>query len=126
MLASLVYACLRLLLEAIFVAARPASASDCEAELLVLRDQVRVLQRQVARPDLKPGDRLVLAALLSRLRRRSWPELIVRPETVLGWHRALVRRRWAAFGRRARRTGRPALPIEVRELVLRLARENPR
>ena len=126
MLASLVYACLRLLLDAMFVAARPGSADDRDAELLVLRHQVRVLQRQIARPDLKPGDRLVLAALLIRLRRNSWPELIVRPETVLGWHRALVHRRWAAFGRRARRIGRPGLSAEVRELVLRLARENSR
>ena len=69
---------------------------------------------------------MVLAALLGRLKRNAWPELIVRPETVVGWRRALIRRRWAPFGRQARRTGRPALPTEVSELVLRLARENPR
>ena len=45
---------------------------------------------------------LVLAALLGRINRKPWPELIVRPETVIGWHRALVRRRWATFGRQAR------------------------
>ncbi len=48
----------------------------------------------------------------------------MRPATILGWHRALVRRRWAAFSRR-RGPGRPPLPAECRELVLRLARQNP-
>jgi hypothetical protein len=51
--------------------------------------------------------------------------LLVQPATIFGWHRALVRRRWAAFGRR-RGPGRPPLPAECQELVLRLARENPR
>ncbi len=50
--------------------------------------------------------------------------LLVQPATILGWHRALVRRRWAAFGR-SRGPGRPQLPAECQELVLRLAKENP-
>src|SRR5207248_11322363 len=58
-----------------------------------------------------------------RLRRTSRPPFFVRPDTLLGWHRQLVRKRWTYSGRRP---GRPAVPEEIRELVLRLARENPR
>lgn len=57
--------------------------------------------------------------------RAEWWRFPVRPETLLRWHRALVRRKWAAFGRR-RGPGRPLLPAELQDLVLRLARENPR
>jgi len=65
---------------------------------------------------------MILAALGRQLPASAL--LLVQPATILGWHRALVRRRWAAFGRRRGR-GRPSLPAECRELVLRLARENP-
>ncbi len=68
---------------------------------------------------------MILAALARRLPRRAWGGLLVRPETLLGWHRALVRRKWAAFGRR-RGPGRPRIDGECRQLILRLARENPR
>jgi len=66
---------------------------------------------------------MILAALGRRLPASAL--LLVQPATVLSWHRALVHRRWAAFGRR-RGPGRPPLPAECQELVLRLARENPR
>ncbi len=68
---------------------------------------------------------MILSALVRRLPRRAWGGLLVRPETVLGWHRALVRRKWAAFGRR-RDPGRPRIGGECRQLILRLARESPR
>src|SRR5262249_26070527 len=93
-------------------------------ELLALRQEVRVLRRQVKRTGWRPGDRLFLVALSRRLPRGEWRRLPVRPETLLRWHRELVRRKWAAFGRR-RGPGRPPLAEEVRALILRLARENP-
>jgi transposase InsO family protein len=66
---------------------------------------------------------MVLAALRERLPRSAWAALRVQPETVLGWHRDLIRRRWAAYRDRPSR-GRPPLSEECRELVIRMAREN--
>jgi putative transposase len=100
-------------------AARPETV-----ELLALRHEVRVLRRQVTRPAWRPRDRLLLAALSRCLPRAQWGRLPVRPETLLRWHRELVRRRWAAFGRR-RGPGRPPRAPDLRALILRLARENP-
>jgi putative transposase len=91
-------------------------------EVVILRHEVSVLRRQVARPALRPADRAVLAAfsrLLSALRRGH---LFVRPETLLRWHRDLVRRRWTTSHARP---GRPGLPGGTVALVVRLARENP-
>jgi hypothetical protein len=123
MLLSLTYALLRLVLDLLLVRCSADSASD--AELLALRHEVRVLRRQTKRARWRSGDRLVFAALSRCLPRPEWHGFPVRPETLLGWHRALVRRKWAAFGRR-RGPGRPPLPDAVVELVVRLARENPR
>jgi hypothetical protein len=95
-----------------------------DIELLVLRHEVRVLRRQVKRTVWQPGDRFVLSGLGSRLPRAAWGVLPVRPETLLRWHREIVRRTWAAFGRR-RGPGRPPLPDAVRDLIERLAQENP-
>jgi len=115
-----VYACLRLLIGLIVV--RSGSEQQHELELLALRHQLAILRRQVKRPELTKGDRLILAALGRHLPEGS---LLFAPATLLRWHRELVRRRWAAFGQRARR-GRPPIPADLQELILRLARENPR
>ena len=97
------------------------------AEILILRHQLAVLQRrQPHRPYLTWADRALLAALLSvipKARRQGLP-LLVTPDTILRWHRDIVRRRQAARSRRGR-TGRPATRQNVKALVLRLARENP-
>src|SRR6266542_1561999 len=94
-----------------------------DIELLVLRHQLVVLGRQMGRPSLRPTDRAFLAALARVLPRRRRQGLVVTPQTLLRWHRELVRRKWA---QPRGRPGRPAVDPQVRELVLRLARENPR
>ncbi len=123
MLLALVYAIARLLLDLLLLRRRPDAS--LQLEVLVLH-QLRALQRQVGCPRWRTGDRLLLAALSQRLSTAAWPAFLVRPETLLRWHRALVRRKWALFTARRRKRGRPRLPAELRELVVRLARENPR
>src|ERR1019366_6449479 len=97
------------------------------AEILILRHQLTVLQRhQPCRPKLTWADRALLATLLSVIpkARRRGLRLLVTPDTIPRWHRDIVRRRWAARSRRGK-TGRPATRRNIRALVLRLARENP-
>jgi len=96
---------------------------DKDVEIAVLRHQLAVLHRQVARPRYAPTDRLVLATLARLLPRERWSAFLVTPATLLRWHRELVRRRWTY--RRELRVQRGFDPALV-ELVLRLARENPR
>jgi putative transposase len=121
--AGLLYSLLRVLLDAIATSQR--DQAKLQAEVLVLRRQVQVLERQIKRVKWAPADRMVLAALRDRLPRSAWAALRVQPETVLGWHRDLVRRRWAAYRDRPSR-GRPPISEECRELVIRMARENSR
>ena len=99
--------------------ARGSASKD--AEILVLRHQLAVLRRQVGRPRLSWADRAILAGLSRLLRRHRWPVFFVRPDTLLGWHRDLVRRRWTT----TQAPGRPPVAAELRRLVLRLAAENP-
>ena len=101
------------------------SGDKCDAEILALRHQVSVLQRQIDRPRFAPTDRTVLA-LLSRAFDPAGLRpvvLIVKPATVIGWHRRLIARRWTQPPQP--RTGRPPTPGELRRLVLRLDVENP-
>src|SRR5438094_4956273 len=93
-----------------------------EVEILVLRHELAVLRRQVARPNCRPADRVFLAALARLLPRDRWGSVFVRPETIRRWHRALIARRWTYP---ARQPGRPATDADIRALILRLARENP-
>ncbi len=97
---------------------------DADAvEIAVLRHQLAVLRRQVARPRYTPADRMLLAALARLLPRGRWAAFLVTPSTLLRWHRELIARRWTY-----QRTGRDrrGLSEEVVALVVRLARENPR
>jgi putative transposase len=93
-----------------------------DAEIAVLRHQLLVLRRQVTRPRFTPSDRVVLAMLARLLPRDRWPVFLVTPGTLLRWHRELVVRRWT-YPRTGRRRG---LDPAVVDVVLRLARENPR
>jgi transposase len=118
---SFLYWSLRRLLELVML--RFCSEREKEIEILLLRHQLRVLERQVARPELTQADRALLAAFSRVLSRQAWRRsAFVTPATLLRWHRELVARRWTYPHRRP---GRPAMPAEVRELVVRLARENP-
>ena len=97
------------------------------AEILILRHQLTVLQRrQPRRPKLNWADRALLATLLGvipRARRHGLRRLVT-PDTIVRWHREVVRRRWAARSMRGK-SGRPATRRNISALVLRLARENP-
>jgi putative transposase len=118
---SLFYWSLRRLLELVVLWRR--SEREKEVEILLLRHQLRVLERQVVRPQVTQADRALLAAFSRALSRQAWrSSLFVKPETVLRWHRELVARRWT-YPRRG--PGRPATAAEIRVLVVRLARENP-
>jgi len=89
----------------------------------VLRHQLAVLRRQAARPRFSWSDRALIATLAKLVPRGRWAAFLVKPETILRWHRALVRRRWTYPHRGP---GRPSLPQETVELIVRLAKENPR
>jgi transposase InsO family protein len=99
------------------------SRSDAALEVLALRQQVAVLKRKRPRPVLNSFDRLFWTALRHCWSRWADVLVIVRPETVIGWHRAGFRLYWRWRSRP--RGGRPKITEEIRVLIRRLAQENP-
>ena len=120
MLSKFAYLTLCRSIQLLVLLARGDAAKDLE--ILVLRHQLAVLRLQTARPRLKPADRALLAAVSRVLPRGLWSCFFVRPET-LRWHRRLVAGAWT---HPHRGTGRPPLDQELQQLIVRLARENPR
>ncbi|MFE3455307.1 integrase core domain-containing protein [Nonomuraea sp. NPDC059194] len=108
-----------------FMRLLPMADRDKEIEILVLRHQVTVLRRQVAKPVFTPADRFLLSGLLHHLPMDKLRQLIllVRPDTLLRWHRDLLSRRHAVASA-PRWPGRPRTVRSIRALVLRLAQEN--
>src|SRR3954454_12050901 len=106
----------------------PGSDRDKDTEILALRHQLAVLRRQLdgQRIRFDPADRAWLAALVHQLPRPSLHRvrLLVRPDTILRWHRDVTARRHAT-GSRPHRRGRPRTVHSIRTLVLRLVAENP-
>ncbi|GAA2216270.1 hypothetical protein GCM10009850_117390 [Nonomuraea monospora] len=107
----------------------PMSDRDKDVEILILRHQITVLERQLGadtKARFAPEDRAFLSALLTPLPREALYRLrlLVRPDTVLRWHRDLMKRRHARTCR-PKRPGRPPTVRSIRALILRLVRENP-
>jgi putative transposase len=120
MVISCLYWLLRQLLGLAVLRCRSEAAN--EVEILVLRHELIVLRRQVGRPNCRPADRVLLAALVRLLPRDRWGSVFVRPETIRRRHRTLVSRRWT---HPQRPPGRPATDPEIRALIMRMAHENP-
>ena len=118
------------LLDLLTARRQPEGAKDLE--IAVLRHQLRMLERRQPPPRLARWERLTLVLLVTRLRRLAlgtrerWSRslVLVTPETVLRWHRDLVRRKWTF--RRRHRAGRRPTDAALAALIVRLARENPR
>jgi hypothetical protein len=116
----LLYLIFRQVLGLVLLLGRTSASRDIE--LLVLRHEVAVLRRTNPRPRLDWADRAVFAAIVRRLPRALRRHRLVTPDTILRWHRRLVRRRWTY----PHRTGRPPINDVLAALVVRMARENPR
>src|SRR3954454_9372855 len=119
LLLRLLYLIFQQILGLVSLMGRTSSSKDIE--LLVLRHEVAVLRRTHPRPRMGWADRAVFAALIRRLPRALRRHRLVTPNTILRWHRRLVRRRWTY----PNRPGRPPINDGIVALVLRMARENP-
>ena len=121
----MLFALLYLVLRRLFGLAGSSRSEDLsrDVEILVLRHQLKARRRQADRPRRRRLDRVMLAAASRVLPRPAWYSFMVSPQTLLRWHRELVRRKWTY--RRKRRVG-PPLDAAACELILRLARENRR
>jgi putative transposase len=117
LLALIVRALARLLL-------RTGQDGTKDLEILVLQHQLRVLHRKIGPPKFRASDRVLLAVASRAIPRERWVAFLVTPATLQRWHRELVKRKWSYAG--TGRPGRPPIDPEVRELIVRLARENPR
>jgi len=86
------YRLVRLVIDLLVLRGRTDRSKD--VEILVLRHQLAVLRRQISRPRFEPDDRAFLTALARALGRDRWSIFLVRPDTILGWHRRLVANHW--------------------------------
>jgi putative transposase len=120
MLSKLAYLTLCRSIQVLMLLARGDAEKDLE--ILVLRHQLTVLRRHTPCPRLEPADRALLAALSRALPRERWSCFLVKPDTLLRWHRRLVAGAWTYPHRQ---TGRPPLNPDVQQLIVRLAKENP-
>jgi putative transposase len=121
-LLSLLYMVVRSVLRLIVWSQR---SRDVQAlEVMVLRHQLDVLNRQLGRARFETHDRLLLAAASRLLSRSRWEVFAVRPETLLRLHRRLVTRKATKWGSRSR--GRPPIPLDLKDLIVRLAKDNSR
>ena len=120
MLSKLAYLTLCRSIQLLRLMARGDAAKDLE--MLVLRHQLTVLRRQIPRLRLEPADRALLATVSRVLPKSRWSCFLVKPETLLRWHRRLVVGAWTYPHRR---TGRPPLDQETQQLIVHPATENP-
>ena len=112
------YRLVRLVIDLLVLRGRRDCSKD--VEILVLRHQLAVLQRQIVRAHFEPDDRALITALARVLGRDRWSIFLVRPDTILRWHRRLVADHWTY----PHRPGRPPTMLETRRTILRLARDN--
>ena len=114
----LIFSAIFLFLRSLFI-----SRISLAAEILVLRQQLLVLNRSVKRPKLRPRDRFFWVCLSSLW--KDWRDalIIVKPDTVIKWHRAGFRLYWRWKSKTL--IGRPPIDKEIRELIRRISRENP-
>ena len=114
------YRLIRLVIDLLVLRGRREHSKD--VEILVLRHQLAVLQRQIARPRFEPDDRAILTVFARVLGRDRWSIFLVRPDTIPGWHRRLVANHWTYPHRPGRPlSGHPDL-TPIRDLSARAER----